>query len=304
MTPTGPARPPVDVTITDVTLREHGQNVREDELPAFTAASRASVARGLQRAGIRRLEVFSCVHPRVAPAMARTLIEAVRDAMGELDGVEVVTLVPNLRGYRSFVELGLGGEGLGHTVGLFHSAVEEHNRANLGQSIGDTLAVLRRVFGECRRDANPASAYLSAAFGYREGSRLIAVPDAVLTDQVRRLFDLGARQVTLSDLQGLADANETARIWDLVLGLDGGRYAPRLGYHPHHVDPEQAVARIQAAYCAGVRHFDTSLGATGGCVTGAPGNAPTRRTIAGLDGLGARCGIDEPCLAGLSPGWL
>ena len=294
----------MDVIVTDVTLREHGQNVGGDELRVFTPASRAALARDLRRVGFRRLEVFACVHPRIAPAMAREHLNGVRDGMGRLTDVEVVTLVPNYRGYRSFVELGLGQQGLGHTLGLFHSAVEEHNRANLGQSVEETQGVVRRLFQEAQRDGNPVSAYVSAAFGYRDGGRRIHVSRGVLADMVRQLADQGARQVTLSDLQGLADDDETARVWDHLLNLDGGSLAHRLGYHPHHVDPDRAVALIQAAYDAGVRRFDTSLGATGGCVTGAPGNAPTRRTLEMLIRAGALCGVDAELLATVSPQWL
>ena len=49
---------------------------------------------------------------------------------------------------------------------------------------------------------------------------------------------------------------------------------------------------MRAAYDAGIRLFDASLGATGGCVTGAPGNVPTEGVIELLEGLGADTGVD------------
>jgi hydroxymethylglutaryl-CoA lyase len=149
------------------------------------------------------------------------------------------------------------------------------------------------------------TAYVSAAFGFVDGGGCRhPVPAATVRDQVRRLFDLGAALVTLSDLQGVATTDETSHLWDSVLAMDGGMFAARMGYHPHHEDPRGAVDLIGAAYRAGVRCFDSSLAAAGGCVTGAPGNAPTEGVLARLEGMGADTGIDVAAVAGLAPDWL
>jgi isopropylmalate/homocitrate/citramalate synthase len=182
--------------------------------------------------------------------------------------------------------------------------MDEHNIANLGWTVGESVASIAEIAGRAAADGVRLSAYVSAAFGYRHEGRFVPVADEQLADQVRRLFDLGACMVTLSDLQGLADPHETARVWDRVLGLDGGAHAGQLGYHPHHVDPHQAVERVEAAYGVGVRCFDASLRAAGGCITGAPGNAPTEQVLRRLHRLGARTGIDEAAVAGLEPAWL
>ena len=294
----------MSVRITDVTLREHGQNVPAEGLASFSPGARISLAHALRDAGVRRMEVLSCVHPRVAPAMARDQLAAVAAGMGTMEGVEVVTLVPNLRGYASFLDLGLGPSGLDHTIGVFHSAMDEHNLANLGRTVDETLAELQGLARRCAIDGVRLSSYVSAAFGYQDRGRLIGIADDRLLDQVRTLFDMGSVQVTLSDLQGLADEDETARIWDRVLNLDSGGHADRLGYHPHHTDPSRAVDLVEAAYRAGVRSFDASLRGTGGCVTGAPGNAPTEPVLERFDQLGVATGISTAQLATSTPNWL
>jgi isopropylmalate/homocitrate/citramalate synthase len=291
------------VLVTDVTLREHGQNVPTAQLTRFTPSSRAELALALRDAGFVRIEVLSCVSPGVAPAMALEQLAAVVRAMGRLDGVEVVTLVPNLRGYESFRQLGLGDGGLRHTVGLFHSAVEQHNIANLGVPIHKTVAGMHEVARRALNDGTPVSAYVAAAFGYREAGQIFQTSHRELADHVRRCFDMGAGLVTLSDLQGLADEQETRRLWERVLDLDGGAYASRLGYHAHHTEPQRAVDLVEAAFRAGVRCFDTSLLATGGCVTGAPGNAPTEGVLQRLHRLHAQTGVDSQAVAALAPPW-
>jgi hydroxymethylglutaryl-CoA lyase len=296
---------PPDILLTDVTLREHGQNVSAAGLVRFTPGVRARLALALRVAGFRRIEVLSCVHPRIAPAMAREQLESVLAELGRPTGLEVVTLVPNERGYDAFEELDLGPRGFGHTVGVFHSAMDVHNLANVGRPVADTVAEIERIARRAALDGVRLTAYVSAAFGFVDaGGRSHPVSVDAVQDQVRRHFDLGAAQVTLSDLQGLADGEETARRWDAVLAMDGGAFAPQLGYHPHHVDPAAAVDLVEAAYRAGVRCFDASLAAAGGCVTGAPGNAPTEGVAARLAALGAETGIDLAAASGLAPDWL
>ena len=57
------------VIITDVTLREYGQNVPFKYLPIFSPEVRIKTILKLIDAGFTNIEVFSCVHPKSAPAM-------------------------------------------------------------------------------------------------------------------------------------------------------------------------------------------------------------------------------------------
>ncbi|MBW1773556.1 MAG: hypothetical protein JRJ82_11785 [Deltaproteobacteria bacterium] len=66
--------------------------------------------------------------------MDRKAIETIATGIGRQDNVHIITLVPNGAGYENFLALDLGPEGFNHTMGIFFSAVEAHNRANLGRS--------------------------------------------------------------------------------------------------------------------------------------------------------------------------
>jgi len=290
------------VRVTDVTLREFGQNVPRDRLAAFPPETRVHAARRLLEAGFTSLELLSCVHPGVAPAMAPDLLGRVADALGRRAGAEIVTLVPNRSGYRTFLKLGLGPEGHGHALGMFVSAVEPHNRANLGCAIADTL----EAYGEIARDAVSRgirlNGYVSAAFGYRErvGAELLVPTVEAVSGLVDRFFSMGVRTVNLSDLQGVADETATVRFLERLLEHRRGGGLDRIGYHPHHGSGERAVDNSLAVLGLGIRRFDASLGGTGGCVTGAPGNQPTERLVQRLHEAGAETGIDETRLLALA----
>jgi len=281
--------------ITDVTLREFGQNVPGDYLHLFTPEIRGRIASRLMALGFKNMEVFSCVHPKVAPAMGEEALRKIAAAMGRSEGVHIITLVPNLAGYRSFLRLGLGPDGFDHTLGVFFSAVEVHNLANLARTIEATLGEYRTVLEDAATRRIRSVAYISATFGYLDPKKGEVIrPDL---REVNRWMDLlfgwGASAVTLSDLQGAADNRETARTLEAILNLRKGRDRDRIGYHPHHVSRDRALENSMAAFKLGIRRFDASLGGSGGCVTGAPGNQPTEGLVRLFHESGIETGIDE-----------
>jgi len=290
------------VIVTDVTLREYGQNIPTEYLHIFTPQIREKIARRLIEAGFTQLEVFSCVHPNVAPAMEKPLLSAIAAALGRLETVRLITLVPNKSGYENFLAMNLGPDGYDHTMGIFFSAIEAHNRANLGRSIQETLRENKPFILEALSGRTRVVGYVSAAFGYQQpNASEILEPD--LEDLIRYIhwyFDLGVETVTLSDLQGVASEGETAGILDGLLKRLKGRHVEKLGYHPHHVSGAKAIANTKVAYDLGIRRFDASLGGTGGCVTGAPGNQPTEALVLALNQWGAQTGINEKEVSALA----
>lgn len=282
------------VVVADVTLREHGQNVQAKDLHRFDTKLRIGTALGLIAAGIKKLEIASCVSSRVAPAMEPELIKEVAWGVGRHEDVAISTLVPNRKGLATFQKLGLGPDGLGHTAGLFFSAVEEHNRANLGRSISESMKEARCTAVEANTSSIPVVAYLSAAFGYRPNDKgpVLPVSFELLHSLVLDLFDMGACTVTLSDLQGVASPSRTKETLSRLLSDLGGPIHSMIGYHAHHADPEQGLLLVKAAFESGVRMFDASLGATGGCITKAPGNVPTEGVVELMKDLGKDPGVD------------
>lgn len=287
-------QPISDVLITDVTLREYGQNVPASSLRFFSPQIRIHIASRLIEAGFRSLEVLSCVHPRISPAMDENNIRTVARGIGRMDHVSFVTLVPNRGGYKTFLSAGLGPEGYNHSLGIFFSAVEAHNRLNLGRSIRDTLEEYKAVVKDALWRRIRVAGYISAAFGYRPApSKEVITPGIEeLGAYLDTLLEMGASSVTLSDLQGVAGEEETRSVFEHLFKNRNKEVRERTGYHPHHVHKEKALANSRVAYAAGLRRFDASLGGTGGCVTGAPGNQPTEGLVALFENMGVRTGID------------
>jgi hydroxymethylglutaryl-CoA lyase len=290
------------VTITDVTLREYGQNVPSSSLELFTPEIRIEIAKRLMHAGFFSLEVFSCVLPKIAPAMNTTAIQKIAAALGRADQCQIITLVPNKAGYENFLAWGLGPDGYNHTMGVFFSAVEAHNILNLGRPINETIDEYRIIVQDAVARKTRVAGYVSAAFGFsRPGeSRVIRPSLEELGSFLDFYFDLGVETVTLSDLQGVADERETVRVVEAILNKRKGKDIERLRYHPHHVSGQKALANSRAVYELGIMHFDASLGGTGGCVTGAPGNQPTEGLVRLFESLGIRTGLNGEDISSLA----
>ncbi len=279
--------------ITDVTLREYGQNVPSSFLHIFTPRIRIEIARRLIDAGFDNLEIFSCVHPKIAPAMNRPDLQRIAEALGRSDRLRIITLVPNKGGYENFLAMGLGPDGYNHVMGVFFSAVEAHNVLNLGRSIEETLDEYRAIVKDAVARKTRVAGYVSAVFGFAppgEAEVIRPSPEA-LHRFIDFYLDLGVETVTVSDLQGVADERETVRVLEAILHRRDGKDTERLGYHPHAFSGEKALANSRAAYQLGIRRFDASLGGTGGCVTGAPGNQPTEGLVRLFEKQGIKTGV-------------
>jgi hydroxymethylglutaryl-CoA lyase len=290
------------ITITDVTLREYGQNIPASGLTVFSPEIRMEIALRLIDAGLTNIEILSCIHPHVAPAMNEKVMKKIVTGLGRINGVNLITLVPNESGYKNFLAMDLGPKGYNHTMGIFFSAVEAHNLANLGRPIKETIEEYENILRNALAKKIRVIAYISAAFGYLDpvNGSLIKADLREIDAYIDLLLGLGVEVVSLSDLQGVANPEETGRILETVLNKRRGQDTDKLGYHPHHISSEEAIANSKVAYDLGIRRFDSSLGGTGGCVTGAPGNQPTEMLVHHFEKLGIKTGLNEQKVISLS----
>jgi len=283
------------VTIIDVTLREYGQNIPAEYLHIFTPEIRLKIALQLIDAGIRNIEILSCVHPKISPAMNREAIAKITQDLGRINGLNLITLVPNNAGYKTFLDLDLGPDGYNHTMGVFFSAIEAHNIANLGRPLKETIEEYKKIIRDASCHNIRITGYISATFGYFEPENGVLIKPDIdeVNTYINLLLDLGVATVTLSDLQGVANEERTREIFESILNKRAGSAVNKLGYHPHHISGEAAIANTKIAYDLGIRRFDSSLGGTGGCVTGAPGNQPTEMLVDYFNSLGIHTGLNK-----------
>jgi hydroxymethylglutaryl-CoA lyase len=132
--------------------------------------------------------------------------------------------------------------------------------------------------------------YISMAFGNPYGD--VWDIDEVVS-AVDILVDSGVLAVSLADTAGIANADTIRNVLSCVMGVHDGL---EVGVHLH-ARPEDAAAKIRAAYEAGCRRFDGAIGGLGGCPFAQDalvGNVPTELLLATLKSLGAELPELEP----------
>jgi hydroxymethylglutaryl-CoA lyase len=236
------------------------------------------VIRALMESGVREIETTSFVNPKAIPQM-RDAAELM--ARVPREGCRHTVLVPNLKG----ADLALGARP--DEIGVFISASEPHNMANVRRSVGDSLADLQGIFALARQGGVPVTGAVATAFGCPfQGD----VSEAEVMRVAEAYVSLGANLVILADTTGMATPNRVAR---LVRAFMGRFPEQEVGIHLHN-NRGTAMVNLMAALEQGVRTFDTALGGIGGCpnVPQAAGNLPTEDVVYLLEEMGVPTGID------------
>ena len=233
--------------------------------------------RSLIEAGFRHIDAVSFVSAAAVPQMADS--EQVLNFLDPPEDVEVIGIVVNKKGAERAVASG-GVSTLGFPYSISPTFLERNQR----QTPEESLEALDAI-GEIAFNAGlGVVVYISMAFGNPYN-------DPWSIDEVSAACDLltnnGIEQISLADTVGLASPEEIGALVGAILPA-----LPRsveLGVHLH-ARPENAAAKIAAAYTAGCRRFDTALGGLGGCPFAQDvlvGNLPTEIAVAELARLGA-----------------
>lgn len=266
---------PRDVRLIEVGPRDGLQNESE----VLEVDQKVELIERLAEAGHTDIEIGSFVHPKWVPQMADT-DEVVR-RLERRPGVRYWGLVPNPTGLERALEVDLD------HIATFVSASETHNQKNVNRSVDESLEELRAVFRTARAEGCTIRAYVSTAFGCPyEGEvdfdRVLEIGETLLEE--------GADTLSLGDTIGAGTPLQVRRASERALEAFG---SDRVALHLHDTQG-MALTNAFVGYEAGIRRFDASLGATGGCpyAPGAAGNVGTEEMIHLFDSMEVSTGVD------------
>jgi hydroxymethylglutaryl-CoA lyase len=262
------------MTIVEVGPRDGLQNESAD----VPTAAKIAFVDALSAAGAPIIEVSAFVNPKRVPQMADA--DRVFAGIARRPGTRYMALLPNQRGLERALAAGVT------DAAVFAAASETFSRRNINQSIDESFDAYRAVARDARAAGLGLRAYLSTAFGCPfEGD----VPIARVVDLTRRLLDLGASEVAVSDTIGVAHPGQVRRALEVLVPAVG---VDRLALHFHDTRGT-ALANVLAALDFGISTFDASAGGLGGCpfAPGASGNLATEDLLYMLNGLGLETGV-------------
>jgi hydroxymethylglutaryl-CoA lyase len=232
-------------------------------------------------AGVRHIEVGSFVPPKLLPQLADA--EAVIGYAMTLPGLHVSALIPNSRGAERGIALGVP------EMNYVLSVSNGHNLSNVRRPTEDSIEDFRRVVQLCRASGKQVKVNcgLATAFG-------CTIEGDVDEDRVRRIAGeiaaAGADGIILADTVGYGQPAAIERVFRKVIA----DVAPLPVAAHFHDTRGLGIANVLAAYHAGCREFDASLGGLGGCpyAPGATGNIVMEDTAFLFESMGCETGID------------
>jgi len=272
---------PRRVRVREVGPRDGFQNEPE----VIPTPDKVRLIEQLGRTGLERIEVTSFVRPDVIPQLADA--EQVLEAVQMPDDVSVSVLIPNERG----LDRALRHRSRFQEINGFLSASETHNRKNVGRSIKDSLAGLRRTFARARAEGLRCEGVISVSFGCPyEGH----VPPGQVLDIAAGLAAAGAAEIGFADTTGMANPLGVREFF-----RGARKVLPEIELTGHfHNTRGNGLANVFAALEAGVESFESSFGELGGCPvpSGATGNIATEDLVSMLHEMEIDTGVDLAAL--------
>ena len=232
-------------------------------------------------AGIRHFEAGSYLPPARYPQFAD--VQAVVDAIGQMEGAHGIALAINRRGQTDALAGGVG------ELSCVLSATEEHNQANARCSRQQSLDGIKATVE--MRDSSENKPLISVGIAMSFGC---SITGSVDPEEVLRLaeqcLEMGVEIIGVADTVGYAGPRQ---VHDLCRSMS--RLCSDRPYVVHlHDTRGMAIANAAAALDAGARIFDGSLGGLGGCpfAPGATGNIVIEDLVFLCQTSGFDTGID------------
>ena len=266
---------PSSITLCEVGLRDGLQN----ETYILNTEQKLEMLRGLIDAKFPVIEVGSFMHPRAVPQMANT--DEVFKAIGDVPGVELRALIPNLRGIQRAIDCGC------KKVKLNVSASRQHNLKNLNMTPEESVAGFASCVDAAGENGIAISGSISMPFASPWEGRITEEDvDAIIEAYLK----VGITEISLSDTSGMAVPNQ---VYNLCCHIKE-KYPQATWWLHFHNTRGLAMANIMAAMEAGMDRFDSSFGGLGGCpfVLGAAGNISTEDVLHLCEESGIATGID------------
>jgi hydroxymethylglutaryl-CoA lyase len=242
---------------------------------------KAEYLKALINAGFKHIDVVSFVSPKAVPQMADSE-EVVKD-LDPPDDAEIIGIVVNAKGAERAINTNAV-----RTLGFPYSVSPTFLKNNQHQAPEEAIDEMEKIKQKADDAGLETVVYISMAFGnpYGEPWNMSEVVDAI-----DLLESYGIKMISLADTVGMAGPEQIRHVVSAVLT----KYDYlEIGVHLHSRQ-EQAIEKIIAAYDAGCRRFDSTLGGLGGCPFAQDalvGNIPTEKV---LDALKQR-GIAVPAL--------
>ncbi len=216
-------------------------------------ATKVRYLTALLRIGFHTLDAGSFVSPKAVPQMADTAEVLDQLPWSSYPQTGLLVIIANERGLQ---------QALAHSavryVGYPLSLSETFQQNNARQSIAEAKRFAASMAALARQHHKEPVVYLSMGFGNPYGEPY--APEMVV-EMGRYLWQVGVSILSIADTVGVASPELIHRVTSLATSE-----LPQITWGVHlHATPQENWAKLEAAWQAGIRRFDSALGGFGGC---------------------------------------
>ena len=206
----------------------------------------------LLKVGFDTIDFGSFVSPKAIPQLRDTA-----DVLSQLDlsatSSKLLAIVANHRGAEDAIEF----EEISY-LGFPFSISETFQLRNTNSTIEQSLTTVAQIQDLCMRNRKQLVVYISMAFGNPYGDEW---NEDIALHWIEKIRKLGVKTIAMADTVGLAESNDVYRIMQhLISSISDVEFGAHL-----HCTTENWEQKVDAAFKAGCRRFDTAIKGYGGC---------------------------------------
>lgn len=244
---------------------------------------KAAYINSILRCGFDTIDFGSFVSPKAIPQL-RDTAEVLSKLKLSSSHSKLLAIIANVRGAEDAVKF----DEISY-LGYPFSISETFQQRNTNASISESLKRVEEIQQLCVQHKKQLVVYISMAFGNPYGDEWSA---EVAINWTKRLSEMGIGIIALADTIGVSNPENISYLFSNIIPEFPG---VTIGAHLH-TTPDTWKEKMEAAWNAGCRRFDSAIKGLGGCPMAADqltGNMPTERVLEFLEGKGCATGIDK-----------
>ncbi|MCE7992371.1 MAG: hydroxymethylglutaryl-CoA lyase [Roseivirga sp.] len=206
----------------------------------------------LLKVGFDTIDFGSFVSPKAIPQL-RDTAEVLAGLDLSVTSSKLLAIIANLRGAQAAVQF----EEITY-LGFPLSISESFQQRNTNKSITQALEQLQEIQNLCKKHNKILVTYISMGFGnpYDEPFN-----EEIVAEFAQKLVAMKVEVISLADTIGVAEPDLITRIFESTI-----KEFPQTEIGAHfHSTPNTGIEKIEAAWQAGCRRFDTAMKGFGGC---------------------------------------
>lgn len=235
-----------------IKITETPRDAMQGLKPFIPTEVKANYITSLLKVGFDTIDFGSFVSPKAIPQLADT-----PEVLSKLDlsntNTKLLAIIGNIKGAERAAEY----EKITY-LGFPFSVSETFLKLNIKSTFKESLKTIEGINNLCIKKNKEPLIYLSMAFGNPYGDRY---DKEIVYSSIEQLQKIGIKIIVLADTLGIGDKSIINDLYSTIIPC-----YPKLEFGFHlHVTPKDWREKVDTAYRAGCKRFDSAILGLGGC---------------------------------------